>query len=69
MVLESRYRWDVAVVRNGEARVQSSSYLMGRLEVLTVVHLERDGTRRIVSCRPASESESEACYGIGKEDD
>lgn len=70
MVLESRYRLDVNVVRNGEARVQSFSYVMGRLQVLTVVHLDRDGTIRIVSYRPASELESEVYYDwIGKEDD
>jgi hypothetical protein len=70
VVLESRYRLDVAVVRNGEARVQSFSYVMGRLQVLTVVHLDRDGTTRIVSYRPASALESEAYYDwIGKEDD
>ena len=70
VVLESRYRLDVTVVRNSEARVQSFSYVMGRLEVLTVVHLEREGTTRIVSYRPASELESEAYYDwIGKEDD
>lgn len=53
-----RYRLDVDVVRNGEAQVQSFSYVMGRLQVLTVVHLDRHGTIRIVSYRPASELES-----------
>ena len=31
VVLESRYRLDVAVVRNGEVRVQSFSYVLNRL--------------------------------------
>jgi uncharacterized DUF497 family protein len=70
VVLESRYRLDVEVVRNDEVRVQSFSYVMGQLQVLTVVHLDRDGTTRIVSYRPAIELESEAYYDwIGKEDD
>ncbi len=31
-VLDSRYRLDVTVVRNGEVRVQSFSYVLYRLE-------------------------------------
>lgn len=70
VVLESRYRLDVAVMRNGEIRVQSFSYVLNRLEVLTVVHLDRAGTQRVISYRPASEQESEIYYDwIGKEDD
>ncbi len=69
-VLESRYRLDVAVVRNAELRVQSYSYVMNGLEVLTVVHLDRDGTVRVISYRPASERESEVYYEwIGNEED
>ena len=69
-VLESRYRLDVVVFRNGEARMQSLSYVLNRLAVLTVVHLDRAGTRRIISYRLASEQESEVYYDwIGKEED
>ena len=35
---------------------------MGRLAVLLLVHLERDGSMRIVSFRYASEAESETYY-------
>jgi uncharacterized protein len=70
MVLESRYRLDVHTARQGEARVQSFSYVMGRLAVLTVVHVDRDGTTRVISFRPASERESEVYYEwISQEDD
>lgn len=62
LVMDSRYRLDIPVVRNGEARIQSMSYVMNRLAVLTVVHLDRDGATRIVSFRYASEKESEAYY-------
>jgi uncharacterized DUF497 family protein len=69
-VLESRYRLDVPVVRKGEARVQSFSYVTTRLAVLTVVHLDREGAARIVSFRPASETESEAYHDwLSKEDE
>lgn len=37
-VLDSRYRLDVPVVRNGEARVMSISYVLSLKAVLTVVH-------------------------------
>ncbi len=59
-VLESRYRLDIDVVRNGELRTQSISYVLGLLAVLSVVHAERDGATRIVSFRPASKDEREA---------
>lgn len=58
-VLDSRYRMDVSVVRGGEARVQSISYALGFLAVLTVVHTERDGATRVISFRPASDKERE----------
>ena len=58
-VLDSRYRLDVPVGRQGEARVQSFSYALGFLAVLTVVHTERDGATRIISFRHASETEWE----------
>ena len=53
-VLESRYRFDIAVVRNAEERVMSVSYALRLLAVLTVVHTERDGGVRIISFRSAS---------------
>jgi uncharacterized DUF497 family protein/uncharacterized protein (DUF4415 family) len=58
-VLDSRYRLDVSVVRNGEARTLSVSYALGFLAVLTVIHTERDGAARIVSFRRASAIEYE----------
>lgn len=62
-VLDSRYRLDVPVVRGGEARVQSISYVLGFLAVLTVVHTERDGATRVISFRPASDKEREVYDG------
>jgi uncharacterized DUF497 family protein len=61
-VLESRYRFDIDVVRGGELRTQSMSYAMGFLAVLTVVHTERDDSTRIISFRPASTNERENYY-------
>lgn len=61
-VLESRYRWDIELLRNGEMRTQSISYVMGVLAVLTVVHTEREGATRIISFRTASQNEREAYY-------
>ena len=58
-VLESRFRLDVRVVRGGEFRIQSVSYALGFLAVLTVVHTERDGATRVISFRPASDKERE----------
>ena len=58
-VLESRFRFDVAIVRAGEARTLSMSYALGFLAVLTVVHTERDGATRIISFRRASQEERE----------
>ena len=58
-VMDSRYRMDVPVVRGGEARIQSFSYALGFLAVLTVVHTERDGATRVISFRPASNKERE----------
>jgi len=69
-VLGSRYRLDVSAVRSKETRVQSFSYVMNRLAVLTVVHVDREGTLRIISFRPASDKESEIYYEwLGQEDD
>jgi uncharacterized protein len=70
VVLESRYRLDIASPQKGENRVKSYAYVMNRLCVLTVVHLERDGAVRIISFRDASEKESEVYYEwIGGEND
>ncbi len=69
VVLNSRYRMDVTVVRGAETRVQSFSYVMNKLAVLTVVHLDRDEATRIVSFRTASKIESEAYYEWISEED
>lgn len=61
-VLDSRYRLDVSVIRGGEERIQSFSYVMNKLTVLSLVHLERESLTRIVSFRYASKTESEVYY-------
>lgn len=61
-VLNSRYRLDLRVERNGEQRFQSFSYVMNRPAVLSLVHLDRNNTVRVVSFRPASQLESEMYY-------
>ncbi len=66
-VLASRYRLDVPVVRNGEARVQSISYVLEALAVLTVVHVPREGLTRVVSFRRAGTAEREI-YRVWLED-
>lgn len=58
-VLASRYRLDVTVVRHGELRIQSISYALGFLAVLTAVHTARGGATRMISFRPASTLERE----------
>ncbi len=58
-VLESGFRLDVPVVRCGEQRVQSFSYVMDHLRVLAVVHLDCGGLTRVISSRAASEIETE----------
>jgi uncharacterized protein len=60
VVLDSRYRLDIPVVRDNEPRTLSMSYAMGFLAVLTVVHTARDATIRIISFRRASREEREA---------
>ena len=62
-VLESRYRLDSLATRNIELRIQSISYALGFLAVLTVVHIQRDGSTRIISFRHASGEEREFYYG------
>jgi uncharacterized protein len=61
-VLESRYRLDSLVMRNGELRRQSISYALDFLAVLTLVRVERDCTTRIISFRRASGEERELYY-------
>ena len=61
-VLESRYRLDRPIARGGELRVLSHSYVMNRLAVLTLVHMERSDIMRIISFRYASEKESEVYF-------
>lgn len=63
LVLGSDIRLDIAVFRNGEERIQSFAYVFDRLAVLTLVHVARDNTARIISFRPANETESEDYYG------
>ncbi|MBH2020791.1 MAG: BrnT family toxin [Burkholderiales bacterium] len=58
-VLESRFRLDIALVRSGESRMQSVSYALGFLAVLTVVYTEREGATHVISFRPASSKERE----------
>lgn len=57
LVLDSRYRLDIQVVRNGESRTMSFSYVMHQLAVLTVVHVDHKAVVRIVSFRRASKIE------------
>ena len=53
-VLDSLYRLDVQCVQYRELRSQSFAYV---LAVLTVVHVSRENSMRIISYRPASEIE------------
>jgi len=62
-VLDSSYRLDITVIRKGEVRTQSFSYVMDCLRVLTVVHVDREDTTRVVSYRRASTREREDYYG------
>lgn len=71
MVLESPYRLDVESVRGSEQRTQSFAYVfdvLAVLAVLTVVHVAREDTLRIVSFRPASEEERSAYHGWLEDD-
>jgi len=61
-VLDSIYRLDVQSQRGAELRVQSFSYVLEVLAVLTMVHAARDGAARIISFRPASNDEREVYY-------
>jgi uncharacterized DUF497 family protein len=60
-VLESPYRLDIETIRNGEVRQQSFAYVFECLAVLTVVYLPNE-TPRIISFRPAKNSEREVYY-------
>lgn len=67
VVLDSRYRLDLVSARDEERRIQSFSYVMNRLAVLTVVHADRPPAVRVISFRKASEEESRRYYDwIGK---
>jgi uncharacterized DUF497 family protein len=61
-VLDSPYRLDVQSVRNQELRTQSFAYVFDVLAVLTVVHVSRENSMRIISFRPASELERTAYH-------
>jgi uncharacterized DUF497 family protein len=61
-VLESLYRLDVQSARNRELRTQSFAYVFDVLAVLTVVHVLRENSMRIISFRPASEIERTAYH-------
>jgi len=58
-VLDSPYRFDSPVVRNGENRMQSFAYVFGKLAVLLVVHAGSGHKTRVISFRRASGKERE----------
>ena len=60
-VLESSHRLDVLSERNSEVRIQSFAYVFQYLAVLTVVHLEKQGSQ-IISFRRASTEERETYH-------
>ena len=60
-VLQSRFRLDVPVVRDGEQRILAISYSAKFLAVLVVVAKDDDEIR-IISFRHASEQEREVYY-------
>lgn len=62
MVLDSPYRLDVESMRGGERRTQSFAYVFDVLAVLTVVHTVRGNALRMISFRPASETERNAYH-------
>jgi len=61
-VLDSRFRMDTPVRRGGEDRIESVSYALGFLAVLTVVHTEREDAARIISFRRASREQREVYH-------
>ena len=54
MVLDSCYRLDLHEIRGGELRIQSISYVMGLLTVLTVIHTRRGDATRVNRFRRAN---------------
>lgn len=62
VVLDSRYRMDVESDRGEEIRIQSFSYALGILAVLTVVHTPRGDVSRIISFRRANQTERHFYY-------
>ncbi|PWR19805.1 BrnT family toxin [Zavarzinia compransoris] len=61
-VLESDFRLDITITRNGEERVQSIAYAFERLRVLTLVHIPGEEAARIISFRAASAEERRAYH-------
>ena len=59
VVLDSCYRLDLHEIRGDELRIQSISYVMGLLTVLTVIHTRRGDATRVISFRRASTIERE----------
>jgi uncharacterized DUF497 family protein len=62
LVLDSPWRLDIGVMRHGEYRIQSFSYVFGKLAVLLVVHVERGEKVRVISFRRASQIETEVYH-------
>ena len=62
LVLENTIKLTIDIERNGEHRKQVFAYVLEVLTVLTVVYTERDNTMRIISFRPAKQTEREAYY-------
>lgn len=62
LVLESTVKLTIDIERNGEHRKQVFAYVLEVLTVLTVVYTERNNTARIISFRPAKQTEREAYY-------
>lgn len=68
-VLDSSYRMDIPVTRNGERRIQSMAYVVDVLAVLLVVHTPRNNTVRVISFRRASTAEKDAYHEWLEEED
>ena len=62
LVLENTIKLTIDIERNGEHRKQVFAYVLEVLTVLTVVYTERNNTMRIISFRPAKQTEREAYY-------
>ncbi len=61
LVLESPYRFEIDVCRNGESRKQTFAYVFDVLMVLTVVYLP-GVVPHIISFRPAHRAEREVYH-------